>query len=164
MRRKDPEAEHFLKATLVISFVSVIEVCVYVSKEFSMWNNIQPSWLRLGSWNYGIGSKLDEAEGSGSGATFLKATLVISFVSVNGLYVHVQKEFSMRNNIQHSQLWLGSWNRLDVRWGEKIRNRNTFFKATLVISFVSVIEVCVHVPKVFSMWNNIQPSRLRLGS
>ena len=95
---------------------------------------------------------------------FLKATLVILFVSVNELCVHVPKEFSMWNDIQHSQLRLGSWNWLDLRWGEKIRKRNTFLKATLVILFVSVNELCVHVPKEFSMWNNIQrlaaPARL----
>ena len=39
--RKDPEAANgFLKATLVIVFVSVNELYVHVPKEFSMWNNI----------------------------------------------------------------------------------------------------------------------------
>ena len=34
----------------------------------------------------------------------------------------------------------------------------------VVILFVSVNELCVHVPKEFSMWNDIQHSQLRLGS
>ena len=115
----------FLKATLVILFVSVNELCVHVPKEFSMWNNIQHSQLRLGSWNWldlRWGEKIRKRN------TFLKATLVILFVSVNELCVHVPKEFSMWNDIQHSQLRLGSWNWLDLRWGEKIRKRNTFWK------------------------------------
>ena len=66
-------------------------------------------------------------------------------------------EFSMWNEIEHSQLGLGSWNWLDFRWGEVVQKRNTsLLKATLVIVFVSVNdELFVHVPKEFSMWNNI---------
>jgi hypothetical protein len=48
------------------------------------------------------------------------------------------KLFKFRNTIQHSQLRLGSWNWLDLRRGEKIRKRNTFLKATLVISFICI--------------------------
>ena len=100
------------------------------AKEFSMWNDIQHSQLRLGSCNW-LGLRWGEKIRKRN--TFLKATLVILFVSVNELCVHVPKEFSMRNNFQRSQLQLGSWNWLDFRWGEKIRKRNTFLKATLVV-------------------------------
>jgi hypothetical protein len=115
----------FLKATLVILFVSVNELCVYVPKEFSMWNNIQLSRSRLGSWNwldFRWGNRIRKRN------TCLKATLVILFVSVNELCVHVPKEFSICIIIQHSQLRLGSWNRLDVIWGGRIRKRNSFWK------------------------------------
>ena len=153
MRRNDPEAEHlFLNATLVMLFVSVNELCVHVAKEFSMWNDIQHSHLRLGSCNW---PDLRWGEKIRKRNTFLKATLVILCVSVNELCVHVPKEFSMWNDIHHSQLQLGSWNWLDFGWGEKIRKRNTFLKATLVILFVSVNEPCVRVPKEFSTWNDI---------
>ena len=123
MTRKDPEAAHLLNATLVILFVSVSELCVHVPKEFSMWNNVQRSQLRPGSWNW-----LDFRWGETiwKRNTFLKATLVILFVSVNELCVHVPKEFSMWNNMQRSQLRLGSWNWLDFGWDEKIRKQNTF--------------------------------------
>ena len=161
MRRKIRKRNTFLKATLVILFVSVNELCVHVPKEFSMWNNIQHLQLRLGSSNWldlGRGKKIRTQN------TFLKATLVILFVSVNELCVHVAKEYSMWDDIQRSQLRLGSRNWLDLRRGEKIRKRNTFLKATLVILFVSVNELFVHVPKrEFSMWNNMQHSQLRLG-
>ena len=160
MRRKDPEAEHFWKATFVIVFVSVNELCVHISKKSSMWNNTRHSQLRLGSWNW-LDSRWGEHIRKRN--TFLKATLVILFVSVNELCVHVPKEFSMWNNIQPSQLRLGSWYWLDFRWCEKVRKRNTFLKATLVILFVSINELCVHVPKESSMWNNTQHSQLRLG-
>ena len=126
-----------------------------------MWNDIQHSQLRLGSWkwlDFRWGEKIRKRN------TFLKATLVILFVSVNELCVHVPTEFSMWNNIQPWQLRLGSWNWLDFRWGEKIRKQNTFLNATLVIVIVPVNELCVHVPTEFSMWNNIQHLQLRLGS
>ena len=126
-----------------------------------MWNNIQPSQCRLGSWNWFC---VRWGEGIRKRDTFLNATLVIVFVSVNKLYVHVPKEFSIWNSIQHSQLHLGSLIWFDVRWGERIRKRDTRLKATLIALFVSVNELYVHVPKTFSMWNNIQHSQLRLGS
>ena len=69
----------------------------------------------------------------------------------------------MWNDIQHSQLRLGSCNWLDSRRGEEIRKRNTLLKATLVILFVSDNKLCVHVPKEFSLWNDIQHSQLRLA-
>ena len=162
MKRNDPEAGDFFESHLSRSlFVSVNELCVHVPNEFSMWNNIQHSQLRLGSWNW-----LDVRWGEQirKRNTVLKATLVILFVSVNKLCVHVPTEFSMWNNIQPSQLRLGSRNWLDFRWGEKIPKRNTYSKATLVIFFVSVNELCVHVAKKFSTWNDIQQSQLRLGS
>ena len=61
-------------------------------------------------------------------------------------------------------LRLGSWNWLDSRCVERIRKRNTFLSATLVILLLPFNELCVHVPKEFSMWNNIERSQLRLGS
>ena len=70
----------------------------------------------------------------------------------------------MWNGIQHSPLRLGPLIWLDPKWGEKTRKRNTLWKATLVILCVSVNDLCVHVPKEFSMWNGIQHSQLRLGS
>ena len=82
--------------------------------------------------------------------------LVILYVSVNELCVHVR-------NIQHSQPRLGSWNWLDLKWGERTRKRDTILKATLAILFVSVNELCAHVPKEFLMWNNVQHSQLQLG-
>ena len=53
----------------------------------------------------------------------------------------------MWNGIQYSQLRLGPLNWLDLRLGEKTRRRDTFLKATLVILFVSVNDLCVHVPR-----------------
>ena len=76
----------------------------------------------------------------------------------------VPTEFSMLNNIEHSQLRIGPWNRLDSIWVETIRKQNTTLNATLVTLFLSVNELCVHVPMEFLMWNNIQHSQLRLGS
>ena len=70
----------------------------------------------------------------------------------------------MLNNIQHSQLRLGTWNWLGFRKGKGIRNQTTFSKATLVTLFVSANDFCVHVLKEFWMWNIIQHSQLRLGS
>ena len=106
-------------------------VYVHVPKEFSMWNNIQRLQLRLGSRNWlyrGWGEKIRKQN------SFFESHLGhFLFVSVNEPCVHVPKEFSMWNNIQRSQLRLGSWNWLDFRWGEKIRKRYTFLKATLVV-------------------------------
>ena len=84
--------------------------------------------------------------------------------SVYELCVHILEEFSMWNDIHHSQLRLGSFNRLGLRCDEKIRKQNTFLKTTLVSVFASVYELCVHAPNEFLMWNDIQHSQLRLGS
>ena len=104
MMRTDPETEQFLKAALVLLFVSVNELCVHVQKESSMWNDIQHSQIHLSSWKLAQPSMRrtdSEAE------QLLKATLVLLFVSVNALCVHVPNESSMWNDIRHSQIHLG---------------------------------------------------------
>ena len=164
-RRRSGIEKTFVESTLVILFVSVNELCVHIPKEFSMWNNIQHSQLRLGSWNW-LGLRLGERRDPEAEHLFLKASLVILFVSVNELCVHIPKELSMWNDIQHSQLRLGSWNWLHFRWVEMRgpEAEHPFLKATLVILFVSVNELCVHNPKESSMWNDIQHSQLRSGA
>jgi hypothetical protein len=69
----------------------------------------------------------------------------------------------MWKNTQHSQLHLSPWILRAPRRGQKIRKWDACLKATLVMLFVFVNRHCVHIPKGFSMWNNIQRSQLRLG-
>ena len=161
MRRNNPKAEYLFESHLIHLVLSVDEPCVHVLKEFSMWNDIQPSQLRLVSWNW-LNRRRGETIRKRN--TFLKATLVILCVSINELCVHVPKEFSLWNDIQPSQIRLGSWNWLDPRSGETIWKRHTFLIATLVTLFVSCNDLCVHVQKGSTMWNDIQHPQLRLGS
>ena len=70
----------------------------------------------------------------------------------------------MWNDIQDSQLRLGSYNWLDIRREEGIRKWDTSLKAILVNLVLSVNELCARVPKEFPMWYAIQHSQLRLGS
>ena len=77
-----------------------------------MWNDIQHSQPRLGSWDwldFRCGEKIRKWN------TFLKATLVIFCVLVNELCLHVPTEFSMWNDIRHSQLRLGPLDWLDLK-------------------------------------------------
>ena len=123
-------------------------------------NNIERSQLRRGS-----GTRLDSrwVEKIRKRNTFWRATLVILLLAFNADHVYVSEAFSMCNNIERSQLRRGSWNRLDSRWVEKIRKRNTFLRATLVILLLAFNEDHVYVSEAFSMCNNIERSQLRRG-
>ena len=69
----------------------------------------------------------------------------------------------MWNNTERSQLRLGPWNYLDSGCAETVGKRKIFLRATLVISALPFNELCVHVLKEFSRWNDIERLQLRLG-
>ena len=77
------------------------------------------------------------------------------FVSFNGLCSHAPEAFSMRNNVEHSQLRWGSWNWPDSRCVETTRKHSKFLRAPLAILFTPFNGLCIYVSEACSMWNNV---------
>ena len=71
-----------MRGTLVNLLVTFNELCVHVPKEFSMWDDVERSQLRRGSWNW-----LDSGcvEKSRKRDTFMSATLASLLATFNEL-------------------------------------------------------------------------------
>ena len=98
---------------------------------------------------------------SGSGAPFWEPPSPPHMCRLMNSMLMFQKNSPCWNDVQHSPLRRGSWNRLELD-ELKRSGSGTLFESHLS-QLVSFNELCVHVPKEFSMWNIIQHSQLRRG-